>query len=388
MMAGRGFGKTRSGAEWVRERVNAGVMRSGLLIGKNPRDVRDYMLYGESGLLSIGPPNERPTYEPSKLLLTWPNGAQAIVRSGEDRDVRGPNLDTIWADELAAWQYPAETFNIALLALRSVRTAGKTQCVVTTTPKPIGILRELVKADYCRVTTGTTYENADNLSEEFKRVVLAKYEGTSLGQQELYAALLEEAEGALWTRAMLTDGRVTEVPAVTRTVVAVDPAITKGAESAETGIVVVSRSAAGEGYVLADYSGRYSPAQWARKVAQAFDTHKADRVVVEANQGGDMIRHVLNTERHNLPIKEVHAADGKRTRAEPVAALYEQGKVHHVGVFAALEDQLCTWVPDSGDPSPDRLDALVWGCTELLHTAHVPRVTPGGVGQANQWRVA
>jgi phage terminase large subunit-like protein len=239
------------------------------------------------------------------------------------------------------------------------------------------------------VTTGTTYENIENLSDEFKRLVLAKYEGTSLGQQEIYAALLEEAEGALWTRDLLTQTRVGMCPdGMTRTVVAVDPAITKGAESAETGIIVASRNAAGEGYVVADYSGRYSPAQWAKRVADAYDRHNADRVVVEVNQGGDMVRHVLTTERPTLPVKEVHAADGKRTRAEPVAALYEQGTVHHVGVFPTLEDQLCTWVPDTGEPSPDRLDALVWGLTELLHTRVVPTATPGGVGQHNQWRVA
>lgn len=390
MMAGRGFGKTRSGAEWVRDRVNRGIMKSGLLIGKNPRDVRDYMLYGESGLLSIGPPEERPKYEPSKLLLTWPNGAQAIVRSGEDKDVRGPNLDTIWADELAAWQYPAETFGIAMLALRSVRTpGGQTQCMVTTTPKPIVVLRELVNADYSVVTTGSTYENIQNLSDEFRRLILAKYEGTTLGQQELYAVLLEEAEGALWTRQMLTDTRAKAVPdELVRTVVGVDPAISKHAESAETGIIVASRGRNGDGYVRADVSGRCSPHQWAQRVVQAYDDFAADRVVIEDNQGGDMVEHVLRTVRPTLAIKRVHATDGKRTRAEPVAALYEQGRVHHVGVFPDLEDQMCTWVPDSGEPSPDRMDAAVWALTELLHTQRVPTVDPGGVEQRNYWRVA
>jgi phage terminase large subunit-like protein len=392
-MAGRGFGKTRTGSEWISERVETGKMRSGLLIGKNPRDVRDYMLYGESGLLSVGPLEKRPTYEPSKLLLTWPNGAQAIVRSGEDKDVRGPNLDTAWFDEMAAWQYPRETFEIAMLGLRAVRHGTATQagvrCLVTTTPKPIGILKELVSASYVVVTGGTTYENLVNLDEQFQRLVVAKYEGTTLGQQELYALLLEEAEGALWTRELLNRTRVREMPCeAKRTVIAVDPAISKKQESNETGIIAVSRGTDDHGYTRADRSGRFSPEGWARRVVQAYEDFNADRVVAEANQGGDMVEHTLRTVAPNIPVRLVHASDGKRTRAEPVVSLFEQGRAHHVGLFEELEDQLCTWEPLGDMPSPDRLDAEVWGYTELFPVKPVVHASPGGVSQKNPWAIA
>jgi phage terminase large subunit-like protein len=369
-------------------------MRSGLLVGKNPRDVRQYMLFGESGLLNVGPPDERPLYEPSKLELTWPNGAKAIVRSGEDRDIRGPNIDTAWLDEMAAWQYPRESFEILMLGLRAVRSgkapgSERTKCLVTTTPKPISILKELVKAPYCVTTPGTTYDNFVNLSEEFIQLVVQKYEGTTLGQQELYAALLEQAEGALWTRELLSKTRVPVMPCgAKRTVIAVDPAISKKQESNETGIVAVSLGVDGHGYTRADRSGRFSPDGWARRVVQAYEDFKADRVVAEANQGGDMVEHTLRTVAPNIPVRLVHASDGKRTRAEPVVSLFEQGRAHHVGLFEDLEDQQCTWEPLGDMPSPDRLDAEVWGYTELFPMKPVAYASPGSVVQLNPWAIS
>jgi phage terminase large subunit-like protein len=345
------------------------------------------MLDGPSGLLSIGHPDERPTYESSKLLLTWQNGAIAHVRSGEDPDTaRGINADTGWFDELASWQYPTDTYDNAMLGLRF---GDDPRCVITTTPKPISLLRELVKAPYVTVTRGSTYENVDHLAEAFFRTVVSKYEGTTKGQQELHAALLEEAEGALWTRELLNRTRVREMPCgAKRTVIAVDPAISKKQESNETGIVAVSLGVDGHGYTRADRSGRFSPDGWARRVVQAYEEFKADRVVAEANQGGDMVEHTLRTVAPNIPVRLVHASDGKRTRAEPVVSLFEQGRAHHVRLFEDLEDQQCTWEPLGDMPSPDRLDAEVWGYTELFPMKPIAVASPGSVVQVNPWAIA
>lgn len=384
-MAGRGFGKTRMGAEWVRARVTAGVARHVALIAQTPGDARDVMLHGPSGLLSVGPEVFRPRYEPSKLLLTWPNGAIGHVRSGAEPDkIRGLNVDTAWCDELASWQYPRETWDLLQFALR----VGDPRACITTTPKPLMLLKEIMGASGTVLTHGTTYENLANLAPKFFRDITTKYEGTTLGQQELYAALLEEAAGALWTRAILTASRRKEATAMKRIVVAVDPAISAKGESNETGIVVAGRGTDDHGYVLRDLSGRYGPATWADRVIQAYRDSKADRIVAEANQGGDMVSHTLRTVDPKVPIRLVHASQGKRTRAEPVAALFEQDRAHMVGSHPALEDQLATWEPLGNLPSPDRLDAMVWALTDLCLDKQAPRAMPGAVDQPNYWTVA
>lgn len=347
------------------------------------------MIHGPSGILNVGPLDERPIYEPSKLLLTWPNGALGHVRSGAEPDkLRGLNIDTAWCDELASWQYARDAWDNLMMALR---VGDHPRCVITTTPKPIALLRELVKASHVAVTRGSTYENREHLAETFFKSIVVQYEGTTLGQQELHAALLEEAEGALWSRNVLTATRVAAdaVPALERIVVAVDPAITAKAESNETGVIVAARGTNGHGYILEDKSLRASPGAWAKVVVAAYRRHNADRVVVEANQGGDMVTHTLRTVDEKLPIKAVRATQGKRTRAEPIAAFFERGEAHMVGVLETLEDQLCTWAPHDGLPSPDRLDAMVWALTELLDTPPVAAVSVSpGLEQANYWAVA
>ena len=361
-LAGRGFGKTRSGAEWIYKRWREGKARRIGLIAPTPADARDVMIEGESGILNVGFPDERPTYFPSKRRLVWPDGAQATIFSGHEPDqARGPQHDTIWGDEIAVWDYARATFDNCMLGLR----LGEPRALFTTTPKPLTLLRELVRRPDVVVTRGTTYDNVTNLAETFMREVVAKYEGTTLGQQELYATLLEEAEGALWTREMLNANRVQVCPESVRTVVAVDPAIKSTEESNETGIVGASLARDGHVYIRTDASFRGTPDQWGRRVVAVYDDLQADRVVYEANQGGDMVAHTLRTIRPDLPLEEVHATVDKRARAEPVAALDEQGKVHHVGVFEMMEDQLCTWEPLGGMPSPDRLDARVWAVTAL-----------------------
>lgn len=365
-MAGRGWGKTRTGTEWITQRWRDGQARRIALIAPTPADARDVMIEGESGLLHTGHPNERPAYEPSKRRLTWPRdgGAEpaiATVYSGFDPEqLRGPQHDTAWGDEIAIWERARPTFDNLMLGLR---LGDDPKLCLTTTPKPIALLRELVRRKDVQVTRGTTYENIQNLAPTFQREIISKYEGTTLGQQELYAMLLEEAEGALWKRAMIQ--RAEELPALLRILVAIDPAVTAREESNETGIVAGGIDRQDRCYVLADRSGRFGPDGWARQAIGEYDARKADRVVYEANQGGDLVAHTLLTVRKNLPVLAVNATVSKRARAEPIAALYEQGKVLHVGVFEELEDQMCSWEPLSGVPSPDRLDALVWLVTAL-----------------------
>lgn len=373
ILAGRGWGKSRTGAEWVREQVKAGIGRLHL-IAPTASDARDVMVEGESGLLSVcwagdrtatGEPLGRPSYEPSKRRLTWANGAVATLFSAEEPErLRGPQCEAMWCDELAAWKYLRETWDMAMFGLR---LGTRPRTCITTTPKPIKLLREIMSDSRTAVTRGSTFANAANLAETFLRTIRDKYEGTRLGRQELHAELLEEAEGALWTRAQIEACRHTgPLPEMLRTVIAVDPATTATEESDETGIVAVGLGVDRRGYVLEDASGRYAPDKWAKKAVELFDRHKADRIVAEGNQGGEMVNHTIHTERRGAPVTRVHAKVGKRARAEPVAALYEQGKVSHCADMPDLEDQMVIWEPLSGLPSPDRLDALVWGLTELM----------------------
>lgn len=381
VLAGRGFGKTRTGAEWVRQRVKAGNKRIGL-IAPTAGDARDIMVEGESGLLSVcwagdrtvkGEELGRPVYEPSKRRVTWANGAIATLYSAEEPErLRGPQHECLWADEMAAWKYLRDTWDMAQFGLR---LGNDPRSIITTTPKPLKIFREIANDPKSVVTRGSTFDNASNLAATFLKTVQDKYEGTRLGRQELYAELLEEAEGALWTRAMLEQARYRSgLPEMVRVVVAVDPAITAKEESAETGIIGAGLGKDGFGYVFEDVSGRYSPGEWARKAVDLFHGLKADRIVAEGNQGGEMVRHTLQTEWPAVPVTIVHASRGKQARAEPVAALYEQHKVRHVGPLNDLEDQMVNWEPLSGMASPDRIDALVWALTELMIDAPRPFV--------------
>lgn len=343
------------------------------------------MVEGESGLLSVcwagdktlnGEDLGRPAYEPSKRRLTWANGATATCFSAEEPErLRGPQHEAGWCDELAAWKYLRETWDMAMFGLR---LGSHPRVCVTTTPKPLKIFRELIADPKTVVTRGSTFDNAANLAGTFLKAVQDKYEGTRLGRQELYAEVMEEAEGALWTRALIDAANYRgKLPEMARVVVSVDPAITAKEESDETGIVAAGLGRDGYGYVLKDVSGRYSPGEWAKKAIALYKEVGADRIVAEGNQGGDMVRHTIQTEWNAAPITIVHASRGKAARAEPVAALYEQNKVRHTGNLSSLEDQLVTWEPLSGMPSPDRLDALVWALTELMVKTPAPVAASG-----------
>jgi phage terminase large subunit-like protein len=357
--AGRGWGKTRVGAEWVRSVATPGARIA--LIGPTAADVRDVMIEGESGLLSVCEPWNRPTYEPSKRRVTWPNGAMATAYSAEEPDrLRGPQHTHAWCDEVAAWAHP-EAWDMMLMGLR---LGDRPRVVATTTPKMVPLMRTIQASPGLVVTRGKTLDNAANLAPSFLTGLMARYEGTRIGRQELEGEDLDDNPDALWSREGIDACRLREAPELVRVVVAIDPAVTSTAESDETGIVVAGLGTDGRGYVLADRSGRFKPDAWARRAVEAYHEHRADRIVAEGNQGGEMVTHVLTTVEQGLPIRIVHATRGKATRAEPIAALYEQGRVSHVGGLPQLEDQLCTWMP--GGSSPDRLDALVWALTELM----------------------
>jgi predicted phage terminase large subunit-like protein len=367
LMAGRGFGKTRTGAEWVRAQVEEGRTRRIALVAPTAADVRDVMIEGESGLLAIAPDHCRPEYEPSKRRLTWPSGAVATCFSAEEPNrLRGPQHDAAWCDELASWRH-AETWDMLMLGLR---LGSDPRCVVTTTPKPIRLLRQLLGDSGVVVTRGSTWENRDNLAPAFLAEIVRRYEGTRLGRQELEAELLDDVPGALWTRAAIDRAKVSTEPALRRVVVAVDPALSAGEDADETGIVVAALGQDGQGYVLDDLSGRFPPHGWARRAVAAYHAHKADRVVAEVNNGGDLVEATIRMIDAGASFRAVHASRGKVVRAEPVAALYEQGRVHHVGSFPALEDQMCAFAPSfdrrAAGYSPDRLDALVWALSDLM----------------------
>jgi predicted phage terminase large subunit-like protein len=364
LMAGRGSGKTRAGVEWV---LDPDILLPDdriALIAPTTADVRDVVVEGESGILACAPPWNRPDYEPSKRRLTWKNGAMATTYSADEPDrLRGPQHTRAWCDEIAAWRYGPETWSNLMFGLR---LGDDPKWVATTTPKPVRLVRELLDQKNVVLTKMTTYDNAANLAPAFMDEIIGKYEGTRLGRQELMAELLEDVPGALWTRTQIDELRVKEEPDMVRIVVAVDPAVTSGEEADLTGIIVAGRGTDGQGYVLEDLTCRKSPDAWAQDVVAAYHRWKADRVVAEVNNGGDLVETILRTVSGNVSYKAVHASRGKRVRAEPIAALYEQGKVHHVGTFPDLEDQMTMYVPDQYDGSPDRVDAMVWAFTELI----------------------
>lgn len=376
ILAGRGFGKTRTGAEWAREQVKAGASRLGL-IAPTAGDARDIMVEGESGLLAVcwagdrthtGEPLGRPSYEPSKRRVTWANGAIATLFSAEEPErLRGPQHDRLWCDELAAWKYLRETWDMAMFGLR---LGDQPRTCITTTPKPLPLVKEIAKDPKTVITRGSTFDNAANLAGTFLKAVRDKYEGTRLGRQELNAEILDDLPGALWTRADLDKCRVRSAPEMSRIVVSVDPSGARGSsdEGDSIGIIVAGKGVDGRAYVFADRSCKLSPAGWGRRAVEAFHEFKGDRVVAERNFGGAMVEHVIRTTDKNVSYKEVTASRGKVARAEPVAALYEQGKVSHVGALPELEDQLCLMAPEGfgGEGSPDRADALVWAISELM----------------------
>ncbi len=373
--AGRGYGKTRTGAENVRHWAETlpGVRIA--MVARTASDVRDTMVEGESGIMAVCPPWNRPHYEPSKRRLTWPNGSMATTYSADEPDLlRGPQFHKAWADEVASWRFLIDTWTNLQMTLR---LGDDPRLIVTTTPRPLKWLRNLLADKTTVVTGGSTYDNRANLAAAFFDNVTRLYEGTSVGRQELYAELLDEAEGALWQRSDIDDNRVVETPDLDRIVVAIDPAVSSNEQSDETGIVAVGRaSVRGKGsrtsahfYVLDDVSLRASPLVWAGKAIWLYDEQEADRIIGEVNNGGEMIESTIRTLRDDISYKAVHASRGKAARAEPIAALYEQGRAHHVGMFDDLEDQLCNWEPFGRQRSPDRLDALVWAITELMeHT--------------------
>lgn len=366
------------------------------------------MVNGPSGIIETSPSSNRPTYFPSKRLVVWPNGAKAICFSAEQPNrLRGPQCHIAWADEIAAWKYP-ETWDQLQFGLRLKRRGGlQPQAVATTTPRPIQLVRGLL-ADAKRgdgtvvVTHGSTFENKANLAKTFLRALVDKYQGTRLGRQELEAEMLDDNPGALWQRSRIDELRLKpevdhsvvpprlimpEVPALGRIVVAVDPAVTNHAPddqagdgkrrkrrlSNETGILIVGLARGldsdrhSHAYVLEDKTGRYSPNEWAQMTVDAYRKWKADAVVAEVNNGGDLVESNIRNLGNEINVVQVRASRGKHLRAEPVAALYEQGRVHHVGTLAALEDQMCSWDPSLDDQeSPDRVDSLVWALTDLI----------------------
>lgn len=371
ILAGRGWGKTRTGAEAVREwsETNSHIG----LIAPTKTDAREIMVEGVAGILAVFPPERPARYIANRFRLEFPSGSIGTIFTADEPDrLRGPQHTKLWADELAAWRYP-EAWDMALLGLR---LGDSPQAIITTTPKPTALIREL--RDRSRLETdplgrvvltqGSTYDNAANLSPAFLSEIVQRYEGTRMGRQELHAEILEEIEGALWTGAMIEGGRVREAPALVRRVLAVDPATTHGPDSDETGITVAGKGEDGGYYVLEAEGLRATPEVWGSRVLHLYDLHGADMIVAETNQGGEMVAAVLRavcsrTSREVPRITTVHAKKGKVLRAEPVVALYEQGRVHHVGVFPVLEEQQ-TAFPVATDHD-DRVDATVYALTEL-----------------------
>lgn len=368
ILAGRGFGKTRCGAETVREW--SATKKRIALVGPTAADVRDVIIEGSSGILACSPPHNYPLYEPSKRRVTWPNGAMAIAYSGDEPErLRGPQHDAAYVDELAAFRFAIDAWDNLMFGLRQ---GDNPQVAVTTTPKPVQIIRQLVLDPDTVITRGSSYENRANLAPNFFKSIIKKYEGTRLGRQELLGELLEDIPGALWARHIIDSTRVTldKVPQLVRVVVAIDPAVTAAEDSDETGIGAVGLGIDGHLYVLQDVSQRSSPNQWARAACALFLRWSCDRMVAEVNNGGDLVEANLRAVHRDMPYRAVRASRGKMTRAEPVAALYEQRRVHHVQHPAAnlegLEDQMCSYVPGVSDGSPDRMDWLVWACFDLV----------------------
>ena len=375
LLGGRGSGKTRAGAEWVRA-VALGLWPGEpaasriALVGPTQSHVRSVMVEGVSGLLSIHPRRERPVLEISKSQLVWPNGAIAQFFSAEDPEgLRGPQFDAAWCDELGRWNRGARAWDMLQFGLR---LGALPRQVVTTTPRATPLLKRIIADEATAITRARTVDNASNLAPAFIAEVTRMYAGTALGRQELDGEVVTERADSLWRRKWMVDGRIARVPEdMRRIVVAVDPPVTATDNADTCGIVVAGLGPDNRAYVLADRSlqGR-DPATWARAVIAAFRDFQADRIVAEANQGGDLVVNVIRSVDGNAPVKKVHASRGKFARAEPIAALYAEGRVVHVGEFPALENQMCDFGTEglSEGRSPDRVDALVWALSELMLT--------------------
>ena len=378
ILGGRGAGKTRAGAEWVRSMVEGslpaapGRAKRVALIGETYDQVRDVMIFGDSGIMACCPPDRTPTWEASRRRLVWPNGATAQAFSAQDPEsLRGPQFDAAWVDELAKWRKAQATWDMLQFALR---LGENPQQCVTTTPKNVGVLKSLLANPTTVNTHAATEANRANLADSFLQEVRAKYDGTRLGRQELDGVLMEDAEGALWSRRILDAQRLEKAPEFDRVVVAVDPPTTGHAGSDACGIIVAGVVTQGapqnwRAYVLEDASvSAASPTMWAQAAIDAMRRWGGDRLVAEVNQGGDMVEAVVRQIDPMVPMKSVHATRGKVARAEPIAALYEQGRVYHVGGFAQLEDQMSLMTAHGfeGSGSPDRVDALVWALHELM----------------------
>ena len=368
LISGRGFGKSFVGSNWVIRQAQLQKFPIAL-IGSNAADVRDYMIEtGESSIIKQAPKWFTPEYQPSKRRLVFPNGVIAVAYTAEDPDgLRGFNGNSAWCDELAKWQYPDETWDNLQFALR---LGNQPKICVTTTPRPIKIIKELWKDPTVIKTVGSTAENRNNLAQSLVQYVYDKYSGTRLGRQELEGEILMDTPGALWTYTNLDQYRVKKHPELKQVIIAIDPAVTANEDSNETGIIVCGIDTNDHGYVLEDKSNIYHPNEWATVAINLYEKWQANYIVTEVNQGGELVTNNIQQVAKSLgksyiPVKAVRATKGKYTRGEPVGTLYEQGKCHHVGNFPELEDQLCTFLPGS-EASPDRLDALVWGFYFLL----------------------
>jgi phage terminase large subunit-like protein len=381
VLAGRGFGKTWIATNVANEWASTSAAKRIGLIAPTAADCRDVLVEGPSGIMATAPSWCAPDYEPSKRRITWPNGATALLFSAEEPErLRGPNLDALFCDEMAAWQNAEQTWNMAQMCLRIGR---RPRTVITTTPRPLKLLKNLIARDGqgVVVTRGSTYDNAANLAPTFLEEIRARYEGTRLGRQELNAELLEDVPGALWTREMVERARYDgAIPDLVRVVVAIDPSGTSGNDNGDSvGIVVCGIGRDGLGFVLSDLTVKASPAVWGRIAVDAYHQHKADRIIAERNFGGAMVEHVIRSVDPLVPYRDVTASRGKVARAEPVSAFYEQNRVRHCANLSALEDQLCAMTGNGyqGDGSPDRADALVWALTELMGQPVRPAATFG-----------
>lgn len=373
ILAGRGFGKSRCGAEWVRRMAKEHPGCRIALVAETAADARKVMVEGESGLLTISPPDFMPLYSPANRQLTWPNGSIAFTYNATQPDqLRGPQHHFAWADEIAKWDRMQDSWDQLQFGLRLGKHPKQ---VVTTTPRPLKLIRKLVADPDTFSTRGSTRDNEDNLAAPFIKYIEDQYGGTRLGRQELDGEILGDMPGALWNREIIDGARIRledSPKSLSRVIVAVDPAATSGEDADETGIVGVGVSTnedgVTEGYVLADKSLRGTPEEWARKAVFLYRELQADRIVAEKNNGGEMVEAVIKSIDRTVPVTLVHASRGKVVRAEPISALYEQGRVHHVGRFDQLEDQMCLFSQDMprDEGSPDRVDALVWGLSELF----------------------
>ena len=363
LMAGRGFGKTRAGAEWVRGLAGSGAARSVALVGDTAEDVRQVMIEGPSGVLAVTPAASRPIWHRSLRRLDWPSGMVARCFSAADPEqLRGPEFDHAWADEIGKWPYEAAWDNLML----ALRAGQKPRCLATTTPRPRRWLRDLAAAPDTVVVRGASKENEANLAPGFIAAMEARYGHGALARQELRGEMIEESPGALWTRRNIEAARAIAPPrtALRRILVGVDPAI---GGPGETGIIIAGRDHGGLIWILEDASAALAPAAWATRVHRAVRRWRAEAVIAEVNQGGALVKSLLTQAGTPLPVRGVRAIRGKSQRAEPVAAAYDRGEVRHAAVFPVLEDQMCGCVPGQRQvPSPDRLDALVWVVNALL----------------------